>query len=242
MPEEQGATALGRRDQTSGRPPAEGPDTGLPSRRAFLRLLAVLGGAATLGQLPQVLTERGWTKTAHAAGFDLVRDTFCGLIAFIVPGPDPYSVGQGVSTPEPGGIDANIADVLIHSLNQSLPLPPPFPPFSTTAATILNGVALLVNPLADGPFPSPFSRLSFPEKVAAFAALEGDPPTAPLAGLLVTSVAFLTYSEAGVFDPATRTLAGPPVGWLLSGYEGVADGRDEFKGYFQNRRKVTQHD
>ena len=51
-----------------------------------------------------------------------------------------------------------------------------------------------------------------------------------LAGVLPQFVAFLVYSEAGVFDPVTRTLTGTPLGWKLSNYEGVADGRDEFKG------------
>ena len=64
-------------------------------------------------------------------------------------------------------------------------------------------------------------------------------PFAALAGVLPQFVAFLVYSEAGVFDPNTRRLTGPPLGWDLSNYEGVADGRDEFKGYYQDRRKVT---
>ena len=33
---------------------------------------------------------------------DLVVDTFNGLVAFVVPGPDAYSVAQGESTTEPG--------------------------------------------------------------------------------------------------------------------------------------------
>jgi hypothetical protein len=73
------------------------------------------------------------------------------------------------------------------------------------------------------------------------AVLEGDPSFAPLrslVGVLPALVAFLAYSEAGVFDHATRTLHGRPVGWTLSGYEGVADGRDDFRGYFENRRRA----
>jgi hypothetical protein len=100
-------------------------------------------------------------------------------------------------------------------------------------------VAQAVNPSASGNFSAPFANLSFLEKVAVFQALEGDPASRPLAGVLPQFVAFLVYSEAGVFDPNSRTLTGKPLGWTLSSYEGVADGRDEFKGYYQNRRKVT---
>jgi hypothetical protein len=72
-----------------------------------------------------------------------------------------------------------------------------------------------------------------------FAALEGDPEWAsyrPLIGALPALVAFLAYSEVGVFDPATRSLTATPVGWTLSGYAGVADGRAELIGYFEDRR------
>jgi hypothetical protein len=60
----------------------------------------------------------------------------------------------------------------------------------------------------------------------------------PLGGALPFFVAFTTYSEVGVFDPVKRTLSGAPVGWRISNYEGVADGRDDFQGYFQNRRRA----
>ena len=60
----------------------------------------------------------------------------------------------------------------------------------------------------------------------------------PLIGILPAICAFLVYSEAGVFDPTSRTLTDTPVGWALSNYQGVADGRDEFRGYLRHRRKV----
>lgn len=188
-----------------------------------------------LVDLPGVLRGRGWLDAAQAADPDLVHDTLNGLVAFVVPGPDAYSAHQGASTTEPGGIDARITDVLIETLDRSLPFAPSF---SATVAGILNAVAQVVNASAGGPFPSPFARLRFPEKVAVFAALDGDPALRPLAGSLPGLVATLVYSEAGVFDSRTRVLTGRPVGWAISGYEGVADGRDEFKGYFQDRRRV----
>ena len=51
-------------------------------------------------------------------------------------------------------------------------------------------------------------------------------------------VGFLSYAETAVFNPVTRTISGRPIGWNLSNYPGVADGRNDFKGYFKNRREA----
>ena len=205
------------------------------SRRAFLAEIAAFTGVAALGRLPAVLVEQGWPAVAPAAAADLLHDTFNGLVAFVVPGPDVYSVAQGVSTLEPGGIDANVTDALVNTLDGLLPFTPQF---SGTVAGILNGVAEQVNAAAGGTFPSPFACLRFAEKVAVFQVMESLDTVKPIAGFLPAVVAFLAYSEAGLFDPATRTLRATPVGWTTSGYAGVADGRDDFKGYVQNRRQV----
>jgi len=209
-------------------------DRRVVSRRAFLHQTGLAAAAAAL-------VDR-WGEAARAAGPDLTTDTLNGLVAFIVPGPDAYSLQQGVSTPEPGGIDANTTAPLIFSLNLASLAPPPFPGFADLVAFVLNNVAQVVNPTVAGPFSAPFANLSFDEKVLVFAAMESGaagPDLVPLGGALPVFVAFIAYSEAGVFDPTTRTLTGVPVGWLISGYDGVADGRDEFLGYFQNRRKVS---
>jgi hypothetical protein len=226
---------------TSDRPKRRGKsrkmDTHLLSRRDFLTWTGQLAAALAFVPASGILSERGWLSLAYAAEPDLVHDTVNGLIAFIVPGPDDYSVAQGVSTPEPGGIDAGIIEVLIEGADKSQPSPPPA---SAVIATILNDVAQQVNPSPSGPFLSPFANLSFAEKVTVFAVMESYDPLKQLAGVLPFFVAFLAYSEAGVFDPVTRTPTGQPVGWTLSGYEGVADGRDEFIGYFENRKKVKR--
>jgi hypothetical protein len=215
----------------------------LLSRRSFIRHAGLAAAAMALLQAPEVISGRGWTQPVYAAESGPVHDTFNGLLAFVVPGPesDPYSAHQGVSAAKPGGVDAGITDVLMASVDQAAPF---LPNFSVQLAGILNNVAQAVNPSASGPFSAPFANLSFPEKVKVFAFLEGGVvpelrPFAPLAGVLPQFVAFLVYSEAGVFDPNTRTLTGPPLGWDLSEYEGIADGRNEFKGYYQDRRKVT---
>lgn len=137
------------------------------------------------------------------------------MLAFVVPGPDAYSASQGVSTSEPGGIDANVTDIFIETLDQSAPF---LPNFSATVAAILNDLALSVNPTAGGAFLSAFARLSFSEKVTVFQIMDGTDPLKPLAGLLPAFAAFLSYSEAGVFDPRTRSLTGQPIGWTTSAY------------------------
>ena len=104
-------------------------------------------------------------------------------------------------------------------------------------AGALDQFAGQVNPSAQGLFASPFANLSFTEKGRVFRAIEGNPQTRPLVGVLAL-VAFLTYSEAPVLDPRTRTLRARPLGWTLSGYKGVADGRADFKGYYQDRMHV----
>lgn len=215
-------------------------DARLLSRRSFLRHAGLTAAAMALLQAPEVLSGRGWIQPVYAAEPDLVHDTYNGLLAFVVPGSDPYSEHQGASTEEPGGVDADITDVLIDSVDQAAPF---LPDFSVELTGILNRVAEAVNQSASGPFSALFANLSFPEKVKVFKLLEGGVvpelrPFVPLAGVLPQFVAFLVYSEAGVFDLDRRTLTGTPLGWTLSNYEGVADGRDEFKGYYQNRRKV----
>jgi hypothetical protein len=101
---------------------------------------------------------------AETATPDLLHDTFNGLLAFIVPGPDDYSVAQGVSTLEPGGVDLGVTDILIATLDETTPF---LPQFSATVAAILNSLALVVNPTPGGTFLSPFACLSFAEKAAA---------------------------------------------------------------------------
>jgi hypothetical protein len=207
------------------------------SRRGFVARAVLATGA--LVSFADVLGRAGLTDEAAAATPDLVTDTFNGLVAFVVPGPDAYSVAQGESTLEPGGIDAYATPALIQGLNFASPVPPDL---AGTVATLLNTAAQIVDPAsATGTFASPFANLSFAEKAAALALLENAEPFAQLRslfGVLPSLVAFLAYSEVGVFDPATRTIVARPLGWELSSYDGVADGRDAFIGYFENRRKV----
>jgi len=138
-------------------------------------------------------------------------------------------------------------------------------PLSLAVTVLLNMLATQVNPsttLTPGPDLAPFSRLTFAEKAQAFELLEGsesnlvgaldmqlpEPLRDSVSGLLkfvggslLEFAAFGSVNEWAVFDPATKELTAQPVGWQLSGYQpnGVGDGWDEFKGYYQGRRQVT---
>jgi hypothetical protein len=133
-------------------------------------------------------------------------------------------------------------------------------PLSLVVALLLNLGATQIDPLAvSGPFLSPFARLSFADKAATFALLEG--PDADLvaaldtrlpeplrasvsgvlrfvAGALLEFPAFAAYNEWAVLDRATKQLRATPVGWTLTGYGGVSDGWDELVGYYQGRTEV----
>ncbi len=54
---------------------------------------------------------------------DVSRDTLGGLVSFVVPGPDPYSQAQGVTTVEPGGVDADGIAFMHNALDNFFPLP-----------------------------------------------------------------------------------------------------------------------
>jgi hypothetical protein len=133
-------------------------------------------------------------------------------------------------------------------------------PLSLVVAMLLNLVATQVNPLAvTGSLLSPFARLTFQEKAEVFELIEGtdadlvalldtglpEPLKGTLSGLLrfvggalLEFAGFGAYNEFAVFHPVARTVTREPVGWALSGYEGVSDGWDEFLGYYQGRTEV----
>src|SRR5690242_11822867 len=199
-----------------------------PSRRGFLGSALATAATAALLQAQPLVTARGWLTAAHAAP-DLTHDTVNGLLAFVLPGSDAWSLAQGVSTADPGGVDACVAELLIATIDESTPF---IPSFSAQVAAILNGIAQGVNPGGGDTLASPFANLSFAQKAAVFQIMDATPALELFGGLLPLFAAFFCYSEAGVLDPATRKLTGQPLGWTLCHYQGVADGRDEFLGYF----------
>ncbi len=213
------------------------------SRRTLLARAGMAGAGAVFAQLPGFLARQGWLEAALAAETDLTRDTLNGLVAFVVPGPDAYSKAQGQSSKTPGAIAAKTTDALIELFDRFVGTAEgPTLPSSDGVATLLNGYALQVSPAAaNGQFLSPFARLSFAEKVEVFHRLEADTEGSELryvSGILIGGVGFLSHTEYGVLDPATRRLKATPVGWKTSRYAGIAEGRHELKGYFQGRHKV----
>jgi hypothetical protein len=215
------------------------------SRRELLeRATALAGGAFILAGLPDALRVRGWLEEASAAGPSVVEQTMNGLVAFVVPGRDRYSIAQGAKSAKPGGIEAGATPAVIRTLDRFLPSNPPL---SSTTATILNQFALTVRASSRrGKFGSPFANLSFVEKAKVFRAIEG--LTAPdagsirfLFGNLPDLAAFLSYSEAGVFDRRRRRLRRRPLGWSLTRYGGTADGHAELRGYLGGRRAADPH-
>ena len=188
------------------------------SRRRFLERTGLIAAAGILAQL----SEPAWVRAAMSAAPGLTRQTMSGLVAFIVPGPDGYSKKQGEWTKAPGGIAAGGTKALTDTLDLFIPSTPPL---TTTVAAILNAQATQLDPgIVPGKYQAPFANLAFQQKAEVFRRLEAlDGPEAGalsfLAGNLPGLVAFLVYAD-------------PKVGYKLSRYSGVADGRREFKGYF----------
>jgi hypothetical protein len=212
------------------------------SRRTLLERAGLAGAGVVLAQLPGFLSGKGWLEEARAQSADVVRETIDALVAFVVPGPDAYSVAQGQSTKEPGGIDAGATDLVIELLDRFVGLPVGTLPASGGVAQLLNGYALQVSPgAAGGAFAAPFARLEFDEKIEVFRRFEAETEGTELrfvSGILIGAVGFLSYTEGNALDRGTRQLKGKPVGWTLSSYDGVAEGRPEMKGYWKGRRKV----
>ena len=217
------------------------------SRRALLERAGLLGLAAALAPLPEVLARKGLLDEALAASDPVTIDTLKGLCAFILPGNDAYSRAQGNRTRKPGAIAAGTVPVLIDALDRYVPIS--FTgndgqtlPASGGVATLLNDYALQVNPAAShGTFLSPFSRLSNVEKAKVFERFEADPAYAGtefefVAGIVPGFVTFLAFSEAGVIDPKTRRVRKRPVSWGIADYPGPADGHPELKGYYHGRK------
>jgi hypothetical protein len=169
---------------------------------------------------------------------ELVRDTLNGLVAFVAPGPDSYSVAQGESSLRPGGIAVGATETLIGLIDALAPITAPGN--SAAVASVPNAVAEQVGPGASrGGFRSHFARLSFDRKAEMLRRLDGDPapPVRYLAAFAPALAALISYAEYGALSG--RRLLRRPVGWNLSRYEGVADGRAELLGYYRGRRRAT---
>jgi hypothetical protein len=215
-------------------------------RRTLLIGTAAAAGLAALGAA--VLPAPSYASGPQPS---LIGDSFQGLLAFLVPGPDAFSQQQGQTSATPGGVDAGVGPYLEASYDHALAVPIIGQLFNlnlpggAAVAAIIDVTAISVDPAAAaGPLDAPFARLTFAQKAQVFEQLEA-PGLADgtlarfILDTLPTLTAFLAYSEAAVFDPNTRQLTGVPTGWTISGYQGVSDGWDEFNGYYGGVSQVT---
>jgi hypothetical protein len=135
---------------------ASGADAGplSVSRRQFLVRTGVVGAGAYALLSPSL----AWAtdplqlildRIAGPALETLSRDTFAGLVAFQVPGPDKYSQAQGVTDTRPGGIAADAQDLLLKDVDYFLPVPDSYA--HALAATFTTAVS-------DIPIPVPILR------------------------------------------------------------------------------------
>ncbi|HWD54190.1 MAG TPA: hypothetical protein VG346_03670 [Acidimicrobiales bacterium] len=98
-------------------------------RRAFLVRTGVIGAAIALVDVPTLLEPGRAGAAAPSLAtlspiFDaLSKDTINGLVAFVVPGPDAYSVAQGMHDTAPGGLDADGTAFMLNALDNFYPVP-----------------------------------------------------------------------------------------------------------------------
>ncbi|NLV78651.1 MAG: hypothetical protein GXY65_04795 [Rhodococcus sp.] len=207
------------------------------NRRQFLVRLAVTGVAAT--SVAALFT----APPAARAQTDATTDTINAILAFVVPGDDPYSRQQGMATDRPGGVTPGTTDSLRRTFDLAVPDMGLTPlgldvTGADAVAALVNLFAVTAEPSSvTGPFAAPFANLSHASKAHVFDLLDTDPrfPGRSIAyavNAIPTLAAFVAYSEVSAFDRDRRVLTGRPVGWALSDYAGVGDGWDEFLGYY----------
>lgn len=101
------------------------PTTSL-GRRQFLVRTGVLAAVLAAGDLAFIERQARSGEpfdTLRPILQDLARDTISGLIAFAVPGGDPYSQAQGETDDRPGGIDGGGTDFMLEALDFFYPIP-----------------------------------------------------------------------------------------------------------------------
>lgn len=114
--------------QGNGDGPARGPSI---SRRELLLRTGVLGaGAAVAGLWPgtaraNVPEQLEWLleRVTEPALQLLAHDTYGGLAAFSVPGPDRFSAAQGVVSATPGAVAARAPELLMHTVDRYIAWP-----------------------------------------------------------------------------------------------------------------------
>jgi hypothetical protein len=163
-------------------------------RREFLARTGLLGMGVALG---------GWATAAARTVNPVVdpivgilrplleqlsRDTINGFSVFVLPGPDPYSVAQGVSSKDPGAMEAKTTDFLMQSLDDFVPVPDMLlTPVLSALATGLKDVRL---PLPDSLLNIPIAQVrSLDDALLKLMASDNAIPASILVAMLMNFLA-----------------------------------------------------
>ena len=174
-------------------------------RREFFVRAGVVGAAVVLLDAVDLTdapspAEAGVPAPVASLLDQLATDTINGLIAFVVPGPDPYSVAQGVFDPVTGGIDADGTAFLLNALDNFFPVPAE--PLSLLVQALATGLSDKVPLLPAGltlNLGAPLELTTALDQVlAGLVGLNGSVPLSEMVALLLN---FL----ASTVDPASIT-------------------------------------
>lgn len=167
------------------------------TRRRFTS--TAIGTACAAATLP-VLSDAALAQSTNPSRIErlqamfnlLARDTLAGASAFAVPGPDLYSVWQGVSTFERGGLAARNDAFLAFMFDHYLPLPPPLG--GSLAVALGNPLRGLSLALGDG------TTLNLGSALTELLNTVDSLPLATLVALLLNALA-LTVQPASLVGP-----------------------------------------
>lgn len=172
------------------------------SRRQFLARCGAAGALAALADLPGLSAAAARAQSPAEVGAAmrlLTVDTIAGLVAFVVPGGDRYSLAQGVTSPTPGGVDARAPEGMVELFDRVLPMPDSF--VQTLAAAFATGMSDVPVPGLDGVFRRVESGAATLDQ--AFEAYLANDETVPLSLVVALMLNFVATSV----DPAA--IAGP---------------------------------
>ncbi|HWF17347.1 MAG TPA: hypothetical protein VG244_14275 [Acidimicrobiales bacterium] len=179
-------------------------------RRAFLVRTGVIGAAIALVDVPTLLepTRAGAAApslTTLAPIFDaLSTDTINGLVAFVVPGPDAYSVAQGMHDTQPGGLAADGTAFMLNALDNFYPVPQE--PLLMLVQALATGISANLPAVQLPPLLGELAD-ELDKALSALLAGETNVPLSLLVALLLNFVATLTNPAAahGLFlSPFSR--------------------------------------
>ena len=164
------------------------------TRRQFLLRGGLLGAAVVVAGTSLRLPLAGAIEPLspdHARKVlqQVARDTISGLVVFAVPGSDPYSRAQGVTSPTPGAIDARAEQLVLVALDNFVPFPVQLT--RPLAAALATGTSDLLLPAAMSPLTSNLEQAAARFDKSLEIVLDNDEavPISALVSLLLNFVA-----------------------------------------------------